>query len=110
MLILGVAGGLRVSELVGLRLKDVEFNGPYVYILVRGKGRRVLLSSRVSFRVASSEWISYSLEMGTDRISRLPALSDAGLRLRNPCHDNNVARQSIPRSRRMDLSEVVTAR
>lgn len=40
MLILAVTGGLRVSELVGLRLNDVEFNGPYVDVLVHGKGRR----------------------------------------------------------------------
>ena len=40
MLIVALTGGLRVSELVGLRVNDVEFNGPYVNILVRGKGRR----------------------------------------------------------------------
>jgi integrase/recombinase XerD len=40
MLQLELAGGLRVSELVGLRLNEVEFNGRYVNMLVRGKGRR----------------------------------------------------------------------
>ena len=40
MLYLGFAAGLRVSELVGLRLDDVELDGPYPSILVRGKGRR----------------------------------------------------------------------
>ena len=40
MLIVALTGGLRVSELVGLRVNDVEFNGPYINILVRGKGRR----------------------------------------------------------------------
>ncbi len=40
MLQLGLAGGLRVSELVGLRLDEVEFNGRYVDLRVRGKGRR----------------------------------------------------------------------
>lgn len=40
MLHLALAGGLRVSELVGLRLNEVEFNGRYVEVRVRGKGRR----------------------------------------------------------------------
>jgi len=45
MLYLGLTGGLRVSELVGLRLDDVRFDGRYVEIRVLGKGRkeRVLL-------------------------------------------------------------------
>jgi integrase/recombinase XerD len=40
MLILGLAGGLRVSELVGVHVNDVQFSGSYVHIRVRGKGRR----------------------------------------------------------------------
>ena len=40
MLYLGFAAGLRVSELVGLRLDDLELDGPYPTILVRGKGRK----------------------------------------------------------------------
>lgn len=40
MLHVAIAGGLRVSELVGLRLDEVEFDGRYVYLHVRGKGRR----------------------------------------------------------------------
>lgn len=40
MLQLGLSGGLRVSELVGLRLDEVEFNGRYADLRVRGKGRR----------------------------------------------------------------------
>jgi len=40
MLYLGFAAGLRASELVGLRLDDVELDGPYPSILVRGKARR----------------------------------------------------------------------
>ena len=40
MLYLGFTGGLRVSELVGLRLDDVRFDGRYVEIRVRGKGRK----------------------------------------------------------------------
>jgi site-specific recombinase XerD len=40
MLYLGFAAGLRVSELVGLRLDDIELDGPYPSILVLGKGRR----------------------------------------------------------------------
>ncbi len=40
MLYLGLTGGLRVSELVGLRLDDVRFDGRYVEILVHGKGRK----------------------------------------------------------------------
>ena len=40
MLMLALAAGLRVSELVGMRLDEVEFNGRYVDVRVRGKGRR----------------------------------------------------------------------
>jgi site-specific recombinase XerD len=40
MLYLGFAAGLRVSELVGLRRDDLELDGPYPSILVRGKGRK----------------------------------------------------------------------
>lgn len=40
MLHLTIAAGLRVSELVGLRLDEVVFDGRYVDIRVRGKGRR----------------------------------------------------------------------
>jgi site-specific recombinase XerD len=39
MLYLGFAAGLRVSELVRLRVDDVELDGPYPSILVHGKGR-----------------------------------------------------------------------
>lgn len=37
---LAIAGGLRVSELVGLRLDDVAFRDRYVDVSVRGKGRK----------------------------------------------------------------------
>ena len=40
MLYLGVTAGLRVSELVGLRLDDVSFESRYVELHVRGKGRK----------------------------------------------------------------------
>lgn len=40
MLYLALTGGLRVSELVGLRLDDVRFDGRYVEVLVHGKGRK----------------------------------------------------------------------
>jgi len=40
MLHLGVAAGLRVSELVGVRLDDVTFASRYVNLHVRGKGRK----------------------------------------------------------------------
>lgn len=40
MLYLGVTAGLRVSELVGLRLDDVSFASRYVDLHVRGKGRK----------------------------------------------------------------------
>lgn len=40
MLYVGVTAGLRVSELVGLRLDDVTFTGRYVDLHVRGKGRK----------------------------------------------------------------------
>lgn len=36
----GVTAGLRVSELVGLRLDDVTFDSRYVHLHVRGKGRK----------------------------------------------------------------------
>jgi len=36
---LGFAGGLRVSELVGLRLEDLKFQ-PQPSVLIRGKGRK----------------------------------------------------------------------
>ena len=40
MLYLAITAGLRVSELVGLRLNDVTFTGRYVDLHVRGKGRK----------------------------------------------------------------------
>lgn len=40
MLHLGVTAGLRVSELIGLRLADVTFPSRYVELHVRGKGRK----------------------------------------------------------------------
>lgn len=40
MLQLAISGGLRVSELVGLRVDEVTFSGRYVDVRVRGKGRR----------------------------------------------------------------------
>ncbi len=40
MLYVGLTGGLRASELVGLRLDDVRFDGRYVELRVRGKGRK----------------------------------------------------------------------
>ena len=40
LLHVAVTGGLRVSELVGLRLDEVTFRDRYVDLYVRGKGRR----------------------------------------------------------------------
>jgi site-specific recombinase XerD len=40
MLHVSVAAGLRVSELVGVRLDDVTFASRYVNLLIRGKGRK----------------------------------------------------------------------
>ena len=37
---LAIAGGLRVSELIGLRLDDLTFRDRYVDVLIRGKGRK----------------------------------------------------------------------
>ena len=40
ILYLGFAAGLRASELIGLHLNDIELDGPYPSLLVRGKARR----------------------------------------------------------------------
>lgn len=40
MLHFAVTSGVRVSELVGLRLADVSFRGSYMDVRVRGKGRK----------------------------------------------------------------------
>jgi site-specific recombinase XerD len=40
MLHVALAAGLRVSELVGLCIDDLRFDGRYLDILVRGKGRK----------------------------------------------------------------------
>lgn len=40
MLLLALAGGLRVSELVGLRVDALQFHGRYLDARVHGKGRR----------------------------------------------------------------------
>jgi len=40
LLHLAVTSGVRVSELVGLRLADVTFRGNYVDLYIRGKGRK----------------------------------------------------------------------
>ncbi len=40
MLHLALAGGLRVSELVGIRMDDLRFDNSAVDLLVHGKGRK----------------------------------------------------------------------
>jgi integrase/recombinase XerD len=40
MIYVALTGGLRVSELVGLRVDEVSFDGSYIDLYVRGKGRR----------------------------------------------------------------------
>jgi site-specific recombinase XerD len=40
LLLMGLAGGLRVSEIVGLRLDELSFDGAYLELRVRGKGRK----------------------------------------------------------------------
>ncbi|MBK8013930.1 MAG: tyrosine-type recombinase/integrase [Deltaproteobacteria bacterium] len=40
MFYLGTAGGLRVSELVGVRVSEVTFDGRYLELRIQGKGRR----------------------------------------------------------------------
>jgi len=58
MLYLGLTGGLRVSELVGLRLDDVRFDGRYIEIRVHGKGRkeRALLTAERRMSGPSLAW------------------------------------------------------
>jgi site-specific recombinase XerD len=59
MLHLALAGGLRASELVGLLVADVRFDGGYVEVHVRGKGRkeRVLLLWREVAR-SLRQWLN----------------------------------------------------
>ncbi len=40
ILLMGTAGGLRVSEIIGLRLDEISFDGAYLELRVRGKGRK----------------------------------------------------------------------
>ena len=40
ILLVGFAGGLRVSEITGLRLDELSFDGAYLELRVRGKGRK----------------------------------------------------------------------
>ncbi len=40
ILLMGTAGGLRVSEIIGLRLDELSFDGAYLAVRVRGKGRK----------------------------------------------------------------------
>ena len=40
MLYLALTGGLRVSELVGLRMDDISFRDRYIDLRIRGKGRK----------------------------------------------------------------------
>lgn len=40
LLLMGTAGGLRVSEITGLRLDEISFDGAYLELRVRGKGRK----------------------------------------------------------------------
>jgi len=40
MVHVALAGGLRVSEIVGIRMDDLRFDGSYVDVLIRGKGRK----------------------------------------------------------------------
>ena len=40
ILMMGTAGGLRVSEIIGLRLDELSFDGAYLELRVRGKGRK----------------------------------------------------------------------
>lgn len=41
ILLMGTAGGLRVSEIIGLRLDEFSFEGNYLELRVRGKGRKM---------------------------------------------------------------------
>jgi site-specific recombinase XerC len=72
-----LTGGLRVSELVGLRTSEVWFDGRYVEVRVRGKGRReraLLLWKQVGDAIrpwlaargdADSEGVASSAVIGT---------------------------------------------
>lgn len=58
MLYLALTGGLRVSELVGLRLTDVEFRGRYLDVTVQGKGRKErVLTLWNSVRKATRDYV-----------------------------------------------------
>jgi site-specific recombinase XerD len=58
MLYLGFAAGLRASELVGLRLDEIELEGPYPSILVRGKGPKPASASAVEGSHAGTEGLA----------------------------------------------------
>ncbi len=59
MLHLSLTAGLRVSELVGLRLDDVAFESPYLNLQVRGKGRKQrLLTLWKTFAESVRAWLA----------------------------------------------------
>ena len=84
MLYLAITAGLRVSELVGLRLDDVTFTGRYVDLHVRGKGRKErTLTLWKAVADAVRAWLA--VRGGRSRaLSQCPRPGDDARRLRVP--------------------------
>lgn len=84
MLYLGFAAGLRVSELIGLCLDDLELDGPYPSILIHGKARRQRrLPLWKEATRALRAWLSVRGSAPTSEVflnARGQALTDSGFR------------------------------
>lgn len=83
MLHLSLTGGLRVSELVGLRLDDVMFESHYLNLQVRGKGRKHrLLTLWKSVAESMRAWLAVRGQAAVPELflnARGQAMTRAGL-------------------------------
>lgn len=83
MLHLSLTGGLRVSELVGLRLDDVMFESRYLNLQVRGKGRKHrLLTLWKSVAESMRAWLAVRGQAAVPELflnARGQAMTRAGL-------------------------------